>query len=464
MSEPTGLPEGKPNILFVFSDQHRWSDLGCYGNREVLSPNLDGFAAGAVRFNHGISNAPLCVPMRGTMMTGRFPLRHRAITNDLPIRDDGTSIAHALNAAGYHTAYIGKWHLAGVPRDRFVPPDDRLGFAEWKVCNCNHNYMQAWYDDEENLRHEIAGYEPIGQTDLAVDFIRRNVARRWALTLSWGPPHDPYQLVPQRYLRMYAERDLPLRPNVPAVITDTQHRRLSRADIRRNLQGYYAHITALDEQFGRLIAALESTNQLDRTIVVYTSDHGDMLGSHGYTNKQLPYDESIRVPFLVSWKGNTHVGVSNELIGLVDLPVSLMALAGVSFPPDVDGHDLHTLFLDPGASGPDAVYLFDYVPCHQAADRGGREWRGIRTGRYTFARTATDDGCLLVDNERDPFQMENLVHAPDHRKLKRDLSRMLDAYVSRHDKLLPWETFIREYGFTDEWNHSQKYFGRPVLQ
>lgn len=146
-----------PNILFLFSDQHRWCDLGCYGNDQIISPNLDAFAQKAIRFNNCISNSPVCVPARGSLLTGLFPLRHGAVSNDLPMRKDVESISHVLAREGYHTGYIGKWHLAGIPRDQYIPEGKgRFGFKEWKVANCNHDYMNAYYYDEENKRIDQA--------------------------------------------------------------------------------------------------------------------------------------------------------------------------------------------------------------------------------------------------------------------------------------------------------------------
>ena len=162
------------NLLFVFDDQHRWCSLGCYGDPEVRSPNLDHFATGALRFQQAITNCPLCVPARGTLLTGLHAMRHRAISNDLPISNDVTSIAHVLEEAGVHTGYVGKWHLAGVPRDKPVTRPERLGFSEWKVAECTHDYWHSYYYDEDDVRHAIEGYEPIGQTDMAIDFIQRN--------------------------------------------------------------------------------------------------------------------------------------------------------------------------------------------------------------------------------------------------------------------------------------------------
>lgn len=454
-----------PNILFVFSDQHRWCDLGCYGNKQVRSPNLDAFAQRAVVFTNCIANCPVCVPMRASMLTGVHPVKHRAAANDLPMKHGIPTIGDVLSAAGYHTGYIGKWHLAGVPREQFIPAGPgRFGFQEWKVCNCNHDYMHAYYYDEENRRIAIDGYEPIEQTRLAVDFIHRNAGKPWGLILSWGPPHDPYRLVPENYLKPYDNMEIYLRPNVPDQVMLTFKRMLTQKDIIQCLRGYYAHITALDEQFGRLIAALEATGQMENTIILYTSDHGDMLGSQGFMNKQFPYEESIKVPLLVYWKGRTVHTVSEELIGLVDLPVSLLGLAGLRFPGEVDGQDLHTLFIDKEAKGLDACYIYDLIPAHQSPMRGGREWRGLRTRRYTFARSALNEGDVLYDNIADPYQLRNLVNEPAAAPIKRELLESLDSFIAKHDALLPWDEFVRQFGFKEAWNKSQAYFNLPLLE
>lgn len=456
----------RPNLLFVFSDQHRWCDLGCYGNSEVATPAMDRLAREGVRFTTCISNAPLCVPARGSLLTGQLSRRHRAITNDLPITHDIESVAHVLNAAGYRTAYIGKWHLAGVPREQHVPRGPgRLGFETWKVRNCSHQYVDATYHDEDGREHRHVGYEPRGQTDLAIDFIEHAGAgtEPWALYLSWGPPHDPYDTAPEEYRRRYDPADLSLRPNVPNVIRHTQTTTYDRAKIRENLAGYYAHISALDDQLARLLEALDRAGQRENTIVVYTSDHGDMLGSQGLTNKQLPYEESLRVPLLISWPGTIAPYVCEELIGIVDLPVTVVGLMGLSFRGETDGHDLSALGWDPRARGRDACYATDLVPCHQAAARGGSEWRAIRTKQYTFVRTASDDGCLLYDNVADPYQQRNLIDAASMREVADDLRRRLNEFVAAHDELLPWDELIRRWGLVAEWNKSQEYFGLPRL-
>jgi arylsulfatase A-like enzyme len=455
MSSPTE----RPNLLFVFSDQHRWCDLNAYGNAQVISPHLDQFAAQAVQFENCISNSPLCVPSRGTMLTGLYPLAHGAAGNDLPMFDHVETFGNVLANHGYHTGYIGKWHLAGIPRDQFIPAGRRHGFKEWKTANCTHDYLHSYYYDEENVRHPIEGYDAVEFTNLALDFIERNNGKPWSLVLSWGPPHDPYHHVPQSYLDLYKDTEIELRGNVgerAVLVRDKID--WDRETIRRNLQGYYAHITALDEQFGRLLRKLEQTGQLERTIIVYTSDHGDMLGSHGLTNKQLPYEESIKVPLLVYWQGKTIAKRRTELISLVDLPVSLLGLMGYRFSGQVHGQDFSPLFTDEHAEGASSCYIFDLTACHQSSARGTPEWRGIRTSRYTYAKTVHDDGWLLYDNLADPLQLNNLIQDPEMRQVRAELNLLLDEYIAKYDGFAPWSELAETFGLEEAWEESEAYF------
>ena len=457
----------KPNLLFVFSDQHRACDLGCYGNREVDSPVLDAFAAEGLRFTQYFSNNPLCVPARASLLTGLLPFKHRAIGNDLRIRTSVWSIADVLNSAGYRTGYIGKWHLAGVPRAQAIPPGrGRLGFTEWKVANCTHDYLHSYYDDNAGIRHPISGYESTTHTDLACDFIRNPDPKPWALYLSWGPPHDPYRDVPAQWLEKYDPRKLTLRPNVelPVVVNrNDEDQSLKEGDLRQSLQGYYAHISALDHEFGRLLTALAETGQAHNTIVIYTSDHGDMLGSHGWLDKQLPFEESVGIPLLVRWPEKIAPGVRSALLGLVDLPVTLLGAMSLKFPEPTDGKDYSSLFLDEKASGPDAVYLTEYTASHRAHDRGTPAWRAIRTMRHLFAKTSDGKPWLLFDLEKDPYQQHNRVGDPALSSEESALGRQLDSFVATYDAYCSPTELLISQGLRDDWNESQRFFGIPEI-
>jgi arylsulfatase A-like enzyme len=464
-----------PNLLFVFSDQHRACDLGCYGNGEVVSPALDEFAGQSAKVATCVSSSPVCVPIRGTMLTGLHAWHHGALSNDLPVRTDVESVAHVLGRAGYRTGYVGKWHLGGVPRDRAIPVEERLGFQEWKVANCTHAYMSSYYDDEQGRRFSYQGYEPIGQTDHAVEFIRRGGERGgrrgaeddtpWALFLSWGPPHAPYREAPQDYLDRYDPASITLRANVPSQILVRIGEMIGESELRSLLAGYYAHITALDDQFARLLAALEETGQADDTVVVYASDHGDMLGSQGLMKKQLPWDESALVPLVVRWPGRIPPAEISEPIGLVDLPVSIVGLMGLAFEGKTDGTDLSRLFTEPGAVGSEEVLFYNLIPAHQAIWRGDtRGWFGLRSRERTYAVWDDGEPFCLYHNTSDRYQQRNLCRDTGHAAECHDLAERVQARLAAAGTIMrPWQEMVLQDGYQELWNRSQAYFGRPLL-
>ena len=455
----------RPNLLFIFSDQHRKFDLGCYGNPEVFTPNLDSLAASGTRFEHCCSNSPVCVPARGSLLTGLYAQKHGAFTNDLEIRYDVESIADVLNRAGYRTGYIGKWHLCGIPRDQAIDAPRRLGFTEWKVANCNHDYLNCYYDDEDDHRHFTDGYEPEIFGTLAEEFLQRNAdgAQPFALFLSFATPHDSHTAVGEEYKEMYLDRPVTLRPNAPETVMVNLETTISHAQQVELMRGYYGHVTAIDRQVGRLLSVLEQHGVRDDTLVVYTADHGDMLGSQGLRDKQLPYEESIGVPLICSWKDHIPVGVNDGMIGLVDLPVTLAGLLGLSFTGETDGVDGSAMVCG-GPDGRETCYLYDLYPCHQAFDKGLRAWRGIRTRRYTYAVYGNGEEWMLFDNEADPLQQHNLIHDPAAGGIKATLRKMLEHYVEKYDGFLEGEEYICFAHREADFDASQQYFHRPTLR
>ncbi|HEV7214049.1 MAG TPA: sulfatase-like hydrolase/transferase, partial [Chloroflexota bacterium] len=209
----------RPNLLFVFADQMRGMDMGCAGNGEVVTPSMDRLAREGTRFSHAFANCPVCTPSRAILLSGCYPLTTRVIANDLPLPEDIPTIGASFQAAGYRTGYIGKWHLDGVPRDKWTPPGPRRhGFDDWAAFNCSHNYFRPnkyYRDTPEPVMAE--GYEPEVQTDLALAFLAERDSRPFCLFLSWGPPHDPYPMLPARYKALYDPQRLTLRPNVQAL-------------------------------------------------------------------------------------------------------------------------------------------------------------------------------------------------------------------------------------------------------
>jgi len=451
------------NLLLIFADQMRGHAVGCAGNAQVRTPNLDRVASEGLLFRNAIANTPVCTPSRGTLLTGLSPIAHGALTNDIGIRTDIPSLGTLLGDAGYRTGYIGKWHLGGVPRDRFIPPGpERLGFDDfWAAWNCHHRYFRAPYHlDTEEVRF-FQGYEPDAQSDLAIGFIERYKDDPFALVVSFGPPHAPYDQVPERFLRMYDPRHLQLRENVPPEPPDILR---SRSEI---IAQYYAAVTALDADVGRIMQALERLGLAQRTLVVFTSDHGDMLWSQGMEKKEQPWEESISVPLIMRcpWLFSSP-RVTEVLTGIMDIAPTLLDLLRIGIPIGTQGRSV-VPFLDAGERPPpSSVPIGIHVPVDQAVAQGIPEWRGVRTERYTYARRLSDNGWLLFDNLADPFQGHNLIEVPSAQPVRRKLEDDLQAWLrGLDDPFVHWAEMIRRCGLVEAWNERERYMhpGDPRL-
>lgn len=428
------MPTTQPNILFVFTDQQRSTALGCAGVENVRTPHLDAFAAQGTRFTRCISNTPVCTPARGTILTGTHVLTHQNVNNDKQIRTDLPTVARSLNDAGYRCGYVGKWHLGGSDRSEFIPPGERrLGFDDfWAACECNHSYFGGFYQlDDDPTNRWVDGYEPDHQTDLCIDYMKRcsEGDQPFCLFLSWGPPHDPYREVPRKYLDMYPPEDIELLPNVPSIekVQELSFPGLPEVpDLRSDIAGYYAHMTALDDCWGRLMAALEEQGIADNTIVLFTSDHGDMLGSNGFQRKGHPHRESANVPLLVRWPGHVPPGrVSGKPISLVDFAPTLLGLTGVEIPDCMEGRNNAAFVLgDDSAAAESVHHSYPVCPAMFKYDA----WRGVVTERYTYARDINGPWVLFDDIE-DPFQMTNLVDDPAHAGTLAEMERLLGEWL-----------------------------------
>lgn len=194
------MPQERPNVVYVFADQWRAQDTGYAGNRQVRTPHLDSLAAQSVNFTHAVAGIPVCCPARACLLTGQHALTHGVFLNDVHLADDAVSMAKLFKAAGYDTAYVGKWHVDGRGRSNYIPPESRQGFDYWKALECTHDYNDSRYyagDSEELLTWQ--GYDAIEQTEDVRAYLRgrnQNVGggnsdTPFLLLLSWGPPTRP---------------------------------------------------------------------------------------------------------------------------------------------------------------------------------------------------------------------------------------------------------------------------------
>jgi len=432
----------KPNIVFVLADQWRAQALGHAGDPNVRTPNLDRLAVESVRFTHAVSGCPLCSPHRASLMTGQYWLTHGVFLNDVHLDPMACTMSQALGNGGHDTGYIGKWHLDGHGRTAFIPRERRHGFQFWRAAECCHDYNNSFYytDRDETLRWD--GYDAIAQTREAQDYIRGHAGNRpFALFLGWGPPHDPYDTAPEEYRRRFDPEKIALRPNVPQAHYE---------QARKDLAGYYAHIAALDDCIGSLVQTMEQAGIKDNTILVFTSDHGDMLHSQGRGKKRQPFEESIRVPFLIRFPrgfGNRGQEVDAP-INTPDIMPTLLGLCGIGIPPGIEGKDFSVPLHQGRTPDIDAALLISVAASPGSSRQTGiPEYRGVRTRRHTYVRDL-EGPWLLIDNETDPYQLDNLCCKPECAGLQQDLDGILARKLKEtHDEFRPGEEYLRAWNY-----------------
>jgi len=450
-------PNNRPNLLYVFADMMREQDMGCAGNEQIITPNLDLFAKQGTLLTNAISTYPVCCPYRAMLMTGKYPFGNKVVTNGPPLPEEELCIAEILKTVGYQTGYIGKWHLNGHPGSnagaglQFVPPGPkRQGFDYWAAANFIHDYFKSFYYRDEDKKIMIEGWEPDTQTDLAIQYMKDHKDAPFCLFLSWGPPHDPY-IAPEKFKNMYKPDKLKLRENVF----------WGQDGARTDYHSYYAAVTSLDWNMGRLMEAMDKLGIADNTIVVFTSDHGDMLHSLGLLQKQLPYEESINVPFIIRCPQKIKAGQKNDvLLGSPDIMPTLLSLMDVEIPKTVEGRNLSPFILGNATEAePDSALIETISPCGRYPDRTGlRAWRGVRTKRYTFARFRDED-WLLYDNKLDPYQKRNLIYNSEYKPLRDELNTKLDQWLKKtNDPFLPTSTY---YNVRTEMIHDRPPLWKP---
>ncbi len=444
--------EGQPNVLILIADQWREQAFGYTGNPDVKTPNIDRLAGESVDFKNAVAGVPVCCPTRASLFTGQYATTHGVFLNDVPLAPDAKSLAKAMKGAGYDTGYVGKWHLNGDGRSAFIPKERRQGFDYWKVLECTHDYNNSFYygDTPEKLKWE--GYDAIAQTRDVQKYLQARSTNDapFLFVLAWGPPHNPYESAPAKYKAMYDPAKLTLRGNVPAE---------SAVAARKDLAGYYAHCTALDDCVGDLLKTLRDSGLDKDTIVIFTADHGDMLGSHGQIRKQRPWDESIRIPFLLRWPAKLPARKVDAVIDSEDVMPTLLGLCQVTKPDSVEGLDYSRFLFGSGKNPSDGAALISCVAPFGEWTRkgGGREMRGIRTPRFTYVRDLNGP-WLLYDDESDPLQMTNVVNHANMANIQRTLQVMLERHLQKaHDQFLPGEDYVKKWGYKVDANGTVPY-------
>lgn len=431
---PDGSHPRRPNVIWVFGDQHRGQAMSCAGDPNVNTPNIDRLAAEGVWFREAMMGFPLCCPARGSLLTGRYP-HHCVPAHQAPMPPDSTTIAHPFNDAGYRTAWIGKWHLDGFQEAtgrvalHHVPRDRRGGFHTWIGYENNNAqfdcYVHGHDGDREVELAKLPTFETDALTDVFMDWIERNADEPFFAALSVQPPHDPYT-APPAWMGRHNPATLELRPNVPDVDSVTE-------PARRELAGYYALIENLDWNLGRIREKLEQLGLTDETYIVFFSDHGDQHGSQGHFRKMTPYEESIRVPFIIGGPCRYHYNLRHVRPGLinhVDVAPTTLGLAGLDAPPSMAGFDYSGEARHDRRrhDTPTSAYLQCVTPTGHGPSVD-RPWRGVVTRDGWKYVALQGQPYLMFNLNEDPFEQVNLAHHAHAAAKRRELNDLTRQWI-----------------------------------
>ena len=445
----------RPNIIYVYPDQFRNQAMAFWNEPDyaehigwkadpVKTPRLDGFADESIVFSRAMSNCPLSSPYRGIFLTGMYPERNGITLNCMAerpqssLREDATCISDVLDAAGYSCGYIGKLH-ADHPTpndpanpghyvsdrrpewDAYTPVERRHGFTYWYSYGTFDEHKNPHYWDTEGVRHDPKVWSVGHETDKAIEFLRnRNGERKkdapFFLTIAYNPPHSPYESLDdcmEEDFAIYKDMDyseLYVRENADTTLT--------KADAARY---YFANVTGVDREFGRLLDELKELGLDRNTIVIFTSDHGETMCSQGtYDPKNSIYTESFNVPFIIRYPERIRPRVDSTVFSTIDIMPTLLSLAGLNdmIPSSAEGRDLSPVILENGkeCDTPDAALYIRNVngPYNEKGLVEGffPAARGIKTDRYTFEIAIKKDGTLsrvlIFDDINDPYQLNPL--------------------------------------------------------
>ena len=405
------------NVIWIFGDQHRQQALSLYGDPNLSTPNIDNLARSGVDFPNARMGFPLCSPCRGSLLTGIYP--HQCVPgHQYPMPDHCRTVAHAFGDHGYDTAWFGKWHVDGFDESKHraafhvVPPARRGGFSTWLGYDNNNSQYDCWVhghekDGKEVKPYQLPGYETDCLTDLLIDFLEKKAAEKesqpdkcspFFASLSVQPPHWPY-MAPAEFARGHNPADIKLRPNVPDIPSITEK-------ARHELAGYYAMIENLDWNVGRVRDTLRELGMEEDTYIIFFSDHGDSHGSLGQFQKLSPFEESVKVPFIISGGVpfyDHQSGTRQALVNHVDVAPTSLGLCGLEKASWMQGTDLSSCYRKdrPKTANPASLYLQCVIPTRHG-DSVDRPWRGI----------VTDDGWKFVCLEGQPWLLFNLAEDP----------------------------------------------------
>lgn len=401
-------PAPRPNIVFILVDDMRWDSSGYAGHPFLKTPHIDRVASEGAQFLNAFVTTPLCSPSRASFLTGQYVQTHGVVGNT----PAGNEISHKLetfpkmlHAAGYHTGYVGKWHMGN-------DATPRPGFDRWVSFK-----GQGVYNDPvlniDGQEQKVEGYITDVLTDYAISFVDKAPQKPFCLYLGHKAIHGPFTPA-KRHADIYTADKLPIAPNAADDLKDKPALKdfkpgggSSDELIRNQLRC----IAAIDENVGRLLAALEKAKRLDDTVFVFTSDNGYFWREHGLGDKRWAFEESIRIPLAIRYPKMIKAGTKiSGMVANIDFTPTFLDLAGVPVPATVQGKSIKALFHDPKAKVRTELFCEYFkeanYPKHPT-------WRAIRGERYIYVHYPELDGAdEFYDLQQDPGEMKNRIADP----------------------------------------------------
>jgi arylsulfatase A-like enzyme len=441
---PAAAAEKRPNILYVMADDHAAHAVGAYGSKVNKTPNIDRIAKDGMRFTQCFVTNSICTPSRASILTGKY-----SHINGVPVfnRFDGSqpTLAKYLQAAGYHTGMIGKWHLGSDP----------TGFDVWTILPGQGVYHDPVFIHQDGARKKHPGYVTDVITDLSLEFLdKRPKDKPFFLMCHHKAPHRPWQpdekhakkwenvQVPEPETfnddyatRSDAAREATMRIDRDLTANDLKKeppKGLSEADLKkwkyqRYMRDYLACVESVDDNVGRLLDYLQKNGLAENTIVVYTSDQGFFLGDHDWFDKRFMYEESLTMPFLLRWPETVKAGtVNGGMILNVDFAPTLMDAAGLKVPADIQGRSFLPLLKGEAAKDWRTSMYYRYY--HYPQDHRVQPHYGVRTEQYKLIYFNKIDQWELFDLKKDPHELKNVYADPAYaetvKKLKEEMYRL----------------------------------------
>jgi arylsulfatase A-like enzyme len=435
------------NLLIISTDEHHFSTLGCYGGKSVETPNIDWLAEYGALCTSFYATTPVCSPSRASLVSGLYPQKTPVTTNNIPLDDSIVTFAEILRRRGYATGYAGKWHLDGGGKPQWAPArkfgfdDNRFMFnrGHWKKFILTDKGPQVGARDKKGKPTysfddaDDKTFSTDWLCDRAIDFIDKNGDRPFCYMVSLPDPHGP-NTVRAPYDTMYENAVVP----IPVSLTRKPEQipawgkpaGVKPAQLQKLMRNYYGMVKCIDDNVGQVLDTLRERKLLDRTIVVFTSDHGDLCGEHGRLNKGVPYEGSARIPFLLHCPGKVKGGtVVNAALGTVDFLPTIMSLLEVPVPHEVDGRNASTLFTkEPTADWEDIAF----IRSTGQPGKPGAAWISAITEQFKLVYSSNEEPWL-IDLKNDPNELTNLFGQPTNRKRTRWMTERLVAYGKAHD-------------------------------